>query len=224
VQASGTEAPTCDDGGMPAPSTTRDVFVSKFNRGLAIALWLIVALLFVTTVLNDRTWEDRALALVPTAFGALLGWVALWRPRLVVEDDGIEVVNVFHTVRVPWAALVHVDTRFALTLVTPNRRVSVWAAPAPGRAGVALARRQNQRHGRVVPDAEDGNRRAGDLLTTASGDAAYLIRQRWDDLREREAIELGTADSVRVPITLHWASIVLLAATAVGGWFAIAAR
>jgi hypothetical protein len=209
---------------MPATPTTRDVFVSKFNRGLAIALWLIVALLFVTTVLNDATWQDRVLALVPTAFGVLLGWVALWRPRLSVDDDGMEVVNVFHTVRVPWAALVHVDTRFALTLVTPNRRVSVWAAPAPGRAGVALARRENQRHGRVVPEAEDGNRRAGDLLSTASGDAAYLIRQRWHELRERDAIELGTADSVRVPVTLHWLSIVLLAATAVGGWFAIAAR
>lgn len=209
---------------MPASPTTRDVFVSKFNRGLAIALWLIVALLFVTTVLNDTTWQDRLLAVVPTAFGVLLGWVALWRPRMTVDDDGIEVVNVFHTVRVPWAALVHVDTRFALTLVTPNRRVAVWAAPAPGRAGVALARRENQRHGRVVPEAEDGNRRAGDLLSTASGDAAYLIRQRWHELRERDAIELGTADSVRVPVGLHWVSIVLLVATAVGGWFAIAAR
>jgi hypothetical protein len=209
---------------MPATPTTRDVFVSKFNRGLAIVLWLIVALLFVTTVLNDATWQDRALALVPTAFGVLLGWVALWRPRLTVADEGIEVVNVFHTVHVPWAALVHVDTRFALTLVTPNRKVAVWAAPAPGRAGVALAQRQNQRHGRVVPATEDGNRRAGDLLSTASGDAAYLIRQRWHDLRERDAIELGTADSVRVPVTLHWLSIVLLAATAVGGWFAVAAR
>ncbi|WFR68366.1 PH domain-containing protein [Curtobacterium flaccumfaciens] len=103
--------------------------MSKFNRGLAIALWLIVALLFVTTVLNDTTWADRALALVPTAFGVLLGWVALWRPQLTVDDDGIEVVNVFHTVRVPWAALVHVDTRFALTLVTPRRKIAVWAAP-----------------------------------------------------------------------------------------------
>ncbi|MGN8050706.1 PH domain-containing protein [Curtobacterium sp. 22159] len=209
---------------MPASPTTRDVFVSKFNRGLAIALWLMVALLFVTTVLNDTTWADRALALVPTAFGVLLGWVALWRPRLTIDDDGIEVVNVFHTVHVPWAALVHVDTRFALALVTPNRRVSVWAAPAPGRAGVALARRQNQRHGRVVPEGADGNRRAGDLLSTASGDAAYLVRHRWEELRERGAIELGTADSVRVPVSVHWVSIVLLAATAVGGWFAIAAR
>jgi hypothetical protein len=209
---------------MAAPSTTHDVFVSRFNRGLAIALWLIVALLFVTTVLNDSTWQDRVLAVVPAAFGVLLGWVALWRPRLTIGDDGIEVVNVFHTVHVPWAALVHVDTRFALTLVTPGRRVSVWAAPAPGRAGVALARRQNQRHGRTVPDLGDGNRRAGDLLSTASGDAAYLIRHRWEELRERDAIELGTADTVRVPVTLHLVSIVLLAATAVGGWFAIAAR
>lgn len=209
---------------MPASPSTRDVFVSKFNRGLAIALWLIVALLFATTTGTDTTWADRALAVVPALFGLALGWIVLWRPRMTVDDDGIEVVNVFHTVRVPWAALVHVDTRFALTLVTPNRRVSVWAAPAPGRAGVALARRQEQRHGRSVPDLDGGHRRAGDLLSTASGDAAYLVRHRWDELREGDAIELGTADAVRVPVTLHWASIVLLAATAVGGWFAVAAR
>lgn len=209
---------------MPASPSTRDVFVSKFNRGLAIALWLIVALLFATTTATDTTWSDRALAVVPALFGLALGWIVLWRPRMTVDDDGIEVVNVFHTVRVPWAALVHVDTRFALTLVTPNRRVSVWAAPAPGRAGVALARRQEQRHGRSVPDLDGGHRRAGDLLSTASGDAAYLVRHRWEELRERDAIELGTADAVRVPVTLHWASIVLLAATAVGGWFAVAAR
>ncbi|MGL3200585.1 MULTISPECIES: PH domain-containing protein [Curtobacterium] len=209
---------------MPASPTTRDVFVSRFNRGLAVALWLIVALLFATTTATDPTWTDRALALVPTLFGVALGWIVLWRPRMTVDDDGIEVVNVFHTVRVPWAALVHVDTRFALTLVTPNRRVSVWAAPAPGRAGVALARRQEQRHGRTVPDLGDGQRRAGDLLSTASGDAAYLVRHRWEELRERGAIELGTADAVRVPVTLHWASIALLAVTAVGGWFAVAAR
>ncbi|MEK6345147.1 MAG: PH domain-containing protein [Curtobacterium sp.] len=209
---------------MPASPTTRDVFVSRFNRGLAVALWLIVALLFATTTATDPTWTDRALALVPTFFGVALGWIVLWRPRMTVDDDGIDVVNVFHTVRVPWAALVHVDTRFALTLVTPNRRVSVWAAPAPGRAGVALARRQEQRHGRTVPDLGDGQRRAGDLLSTASGDAAYLVRHRWEELRERGAIELGTADAVRVPVTLHWASIALLAVTAVGGWFGVAAR
>ncbi|WJY00196.1 PH domain-containing protein [Curtobacterium sp. 458] len=209
---------------MPASPSTRDVFVSKFNRGLAIALWLIVALLFATTTATDTTWSDRALAVVPSLFGVALGWIVLWRPRMTVDDDGIEVVNVFHTVRVPWAALVHVETRFALTLVTPGRRVSVWAAPAPGRAGVALARRQEQRHGRSVPDLDGGHRRAGDLLSTASGDAAYLVRHRWEELRERDAIELGTADAVRVPVTLHWASIALLAVTAVGGWFAVAAR
>ncbi|MBT2501451.1 PH domain-containing protein [Curtobacterium sp. ISL-83] len=208
---------------MSASPTTRDVFVSRFNRGLAIALWAIVALLFVTTTVNAGTGKAFALALVPTAFGVLLGWVALWRPAMRVDDDGIEVVNVFHTVRLPWAALVHVDTRFALALVTPNRRVSVWAAPAPGRIGVSMARRQEQRHGTGVPDAEDGNRRAGDLLATASGDAAYLVRSRWDELRERGAIELGTAATVRVPVRVHWVSLVLLVATGVGGWFAIAA-
>lgn len=215
---------TCDDGGMPATPPTRDVFVSRFNRGLAVTLWAVVALVFVVTVLNDTTWTDRVLAVVPTVFGGLFGWVVLWRPHMVISDDGIRVVNVFSTADVPWAALVHVDTRFALTLVTPSRRVVVSSAPAPGRIGVAMARRQEQRGGRAVPDAESGGRRAGDMLSTDSGDAAYLVRWHWDELRERGAIELGTADSVRVPVVPHWASIALLVASGVGGWFAIAAR
>jgi hypothetical protein len=87
-----------------------------------------------------------------------------------------------------------------------------------------MAKRQEQRHGHVVPEAESGGRRAGDMLSTDSGDAAYLVRWHWDALREDGAIELGTADSVRVPVVPHWVSVALLVATGVGGWFAIAAR
>jgi hypothetical protein len=201
---------------------TRIVFVSRFNRIMAVALWVIVALLLVTALVNgDGT--TRLLALVPAAFGAILGWTVLWHPHVVVDDDEIEVVNVFSTVRVPWAALVHVDTRFALTLVTPHRKVAAWAAPAPGRAGVAIARRRGQRHGRVIPDTQ-GQRNAGDLLTTDSGDAAYLVRERWDSLREAGRIVLGVADSTPVPLRVHVVTLVALVATGVGGWFAIAAQ
>lgn len=209
---------------MSVTPSTREVFISRFNRGLAIALWSIVALLYVTALFNDTSWSARALGLVPTTFGVWLGWVALWRPRMVIDDDGIEVVNVLHTARLPWAALVHVDTRFALTLVTPGRRIAVWAAPAPGRIGVALARRQEQRHGRSGPTSGGGDRQVGDLLSTASGDAAYMVRLRWDEMRERGAIALGVADSTPVTVTVHWVSIVVLVATAVGGWFVIASQ
>lgn len=208
----------------PAPEP-RTVFVSRFNRVMAVALWVIVAALLAAGLVNGHDWH-RWLGLVPAAFGALLGWTALWNPRVVVDDEGVEVVNVFHTVLVPWAALVHVDTRFALTLVTPARKVAAWAAPAPGRAGVAVARRRNQRHGRadLTPSAGPGERSAGDLLSTESGDAAYLVRERWDALRESGRIELGIADTVPVPVRVHVVMIALLVATGVGGWFAIAAQ
>lgn len=208
----------------PAPSG-RTVFVSRFNRRLAVGLWVLVAVLLASSLLIDPA-PVKLLGLVPAAFGVLVGWSALWHPNVVVDDDGVEVVNVFSTVIVPWAALVHVDTRFALTLVTPGRKVAAWAAPAPGRAGTAVARRREQRHGRTstVPVAGQGERRAGDLLATDSGDAAYLVRERWEELREADRILLGVADSTVVPVRRHWLTIVLLVATAVGGWFALAAQ
>jgi hypothetical protein len=218
-------AATCDDGRMVSPAPeARTVFVSRFNRVLAIVLWIVVAVLLAAGLANGHDGR-RWLGVVPAAFGVLVGWTALWNPRVVVDDDGVEVVNVFHTAIVPWAALVNVETRFALTLVTPRRRVAAWAAPAPGRAGVALARRSEQRHGSaaVTPVSGPGERNAGDLLTTESGDAAYIVREHWDGLREAGRLELGQADTIAVPVRLHVLTIVGVVATGVGGWFAIAA-
>jgi len=112
---------------------------------------------------------------------------------------------VLRTVVIPWAALIDVDTKFSLTLRTPNGRFGVWAAPAPGRTGVAMARRAERRHGNQAQTAAMGNRsRPGDLVTTESGEAAYLVRDRWNSLVEAGRIEAGQAESTAVLVRWHW--------------------
>ena len=118
----------------------REVFVSRFNRVLAVLIWAAAAALTVGLLLGVH--DARLLYIVPVALFAFGAWALLWRPRLTVADDGIEVVNVTRTVRIPWQALIHVDTKYALTLYTPGRKFPVWSAPATrSTAGRASSRR-----------------------------------------------------------------------------------
>jgi hypothetical protein len=178
------------------------VFVSRFNRVLAIVIWVITAVLLVTTLISGSS--NRALSIIPATFVALFVWTALWRPYVRVDDTGVRVRNVLRTIDVPWNALIHVDTRYALTLFTPKHQFSAWAAPAPGRTGTAMARRAES-HGRVdAAPRVDGKVRPGDLLGSESGQAAYIVRERWNALRDAGRVEAGLADQTRVPQHVHW--------------------
>jgi len=182
----------------------RDVFVSRFNRVLAVVVWALDAF-----ALAGYVWIHAGLrdpfAILPVALVALLACVALWRPSIQIDDEEIRVVNVFRTITVPWPALIHIDTKYALTLFTPGHRYSVWAAPAPGRTGAAMAARKQER-GRVemAPVSEDGSIRPGDLIASESGQAAYLIRERWARLRDAGRIDAGIADATPVDVRVHW--------------------
>ncbi len=186
----------------------REVFVSRFNRVLALLIWAAAAALTVGLVVSVR--DARLLYIVPVALFAFIAWAMLWRPYLAVGEDGLTLVNVTQTVRIPWEALINVDTKYALTLYTPGRKFPVWAAPAPGTARTLRATR-NETKGRVGrPSVADSVRRPGDLLSTESGAAAEVVRRRWAALQESGAIETGRADETPVQIHWHYVSLAVL--------------
>lgn len=135
------------------------------------------------------------------AFIAYAAWVVLWRPNLHIHERGVTVHNVTRSVTLPWTSLIDVDTKYALTLVTPERRVAVWVAPAPGalasqRIGRRLRKEQEERDLFVV---EPGTL-PGDLPGTESGDAARIIRTELT--RRAEAGELaGRAGDARTDVS-----------------------
>lgn len=174
------------------------MFHSRFNQVLAIVVWLFCCGALAAAVVSGLGEYAEYLPLI--AFGAFLAWAALWRPAVGVADDAATIVNVFSTVVVPWTALIQVETRYALTLVTPSGRYSATAAPAPGRLATALSRREMSRV--ESQTGGTGMMRPGDLPTTDSGAAAYLVRQHWEKLVAEERIELGVADSS--PAIRHW--------------------
>ena len=199
----------------------REVFVSRFNRVLAVLIWAAAAALTVGLLVSVH--DARLLYVVPCALFAFVGWALLWRPSLTVADDGIEVVNVTRTIRIPWQALIHVDTKYALTLYTPGRKFPVWSAPAPGTARTLRATRQETK-GRVgKPAVADSVRRPGDLLSTESGAAAEVVRRRWAQLQQSGAVDSGLADETPVTVRWHVATLAVLVVLAAGALAALLA-
>lgn len=192
-------------------------FTSRFNRVMAVAAWVIVAAAIVGYVWAHGGMP-QPLWLIPAALAAFLAWAWLWRPAVEVSDEGVTIVNLVRTVEVPWEALIQVDTQFALTLRTPRGTYTAWAAPAPGRTGTALARRREARAASAGVPGVGASARPGDLVGTESGDAAAIIRTRWDALREAGRIELGVAESTPVRSRIHWVqdavTLALVAGTA----------
>lgn len=126
-------------------------------------------------------------ALVLTA----IAYIYFVAPRVVVGEDVIRVENSWREHVVPWGALVDVETRFSLTLVTAQGRIHAQAAPGPsglmamrGRPDhdAATARVNAQRSGPVHP---------GDVPNSLSGSLAAVIRGHCQDLLEADALETG---------------------------------
>ena len=184
-----------------------DVYTSRFNRVLAIGLWAVFALIAVSLFFAAE--KTSLWYLVPIAFVVVLMWELLWRPSLTVLPDEVEMLNPLRTVHIPWNALVHIDTKFALRLFTPGHTYEVWAAPAPGRSfgfRSSTASRQPERGGVFT----SGKVRPSDLETSDSGEAAGMVRRRWELLQASGAVEAGIADSVAVRVQWHWRTIMVL--------------
>lgn len=183
----------------------REVFRSTFNRVLSVLALAALGVLAVGTILAGAISLAPGIVLGAVGAAALVSAI-LWAPHVAVDDEAVTVANVLTEHRVPWAALIHVETRYALVLHTPGKKVSATGAPAPGALGaVRSARAQRRSDSHAVQGV-----RPGDLPTTDSGRAAQLVRNRWDALRDAGRIETGVADMTPVTTRVRTASVLAL--------------
>lgn len=139
----------------------------------AIGVWWAADL-----ALRGRAGEAVLLALWFLAAVAAMACL-FWRPAVLVHGDGVELRNVVRDVRVPWAALDDVTTRYTLTLHVGGRRHQSWAGAAPGR-GVAPRRLPDDRWN---PGGANPGTASRDLRAD-SGATAFMVEQGWRSWRE----------------------------------------
>jgi hypothetical protein len=142
----------------------------------------------------------------------VLVWAMFWAPELRVEEHEVTVKNVLRTVHIPWNAIQRIDTKFALTLYTPEGKIDVWAAPAPSRYAVPNLTEHDARRVSESARAAGGSIRPGDSLTSASGAAAHVLRLHWEQLRDDGELDAAPPHPVRVQ--WHYATAAVVAVLA----------
>lgn len=186
-------------------------FRGRFGSALT---WAVAALCAVALALTVAEDPRQALRLAPVLAMVVVGVRLLYaRPAVVVHDGGVELRNVTRTVHLAWPAIQRVDTKYALTLETAYGTYSAWAAPAPGRARLRTASREDTRH---LPESTyiGGAVRPGDLAGTASGDAAAYIRRRLDELRDAGYLDDPRLEHARPVVRWHVLDGLVVAALA----------
>lgn len=66
---------------------------------------------------------------------ALVGWLCYWNPRVILNDDGLTIINPSRTFEVPWEAVESASGTWGLQ-VTPRGRKAVHVWAIPGRAAM----------------------------------------------------------------------------------------
>ncbi|CAN5282339.1 hypothetical protein BH11ACT4_BH11ACT4_20410 [soil metagenome] len=195
---------------------------ASFRPAFGRVLSVVVAAISVAGLAGFVATGDWA-GLVHYGWGLVLlavaGVALFWLPRLDVAEHEVTVRNVFSTVHVPWPAIERIDTKYALTLYTPRGKVTAWASPAPNRYAGQVAPSGDSR----LPGAGlGGSIRPGDLMNTASGAAAYVIRSHWDRLRDDGHLDDPVIEDGAFRRDIHWSTIVALGVLAVATVLGIA--
>ncbi len=150
---------------------------------LAAIVFLICGLLIAVDAADISTWLWSAAACVGT-------WLVFVRPKLIIGDEGVIVVNPLVRAAIGWADLEALEVKYAVTFHVGDRKIGAWAATAPGRYHARTIHR-SELLGIGIPKAEidAGNIRPGESPRTASGQAIAICRLRWQAYLD--AVEQG---------------------------------
>lgn len=204
---------------MAAPARTtapRPVF-RPASAGVAAVTWVVVTLGWCWLAVRDGGVADLVRQAPAMVLAGTVVYVVLVRPTVAVDRDGVRLRNVLRDVEVPWAALEHVSTRFALTLHTRDgRQVRAWAAPASGRHVDARLTAGDVRA--LGWDPDEPLPTASASTSSASGVAAAWVRREWrralaDDAAPPADLPQVRRRTARGPLLCLAASAVLTAVT-----------
>ena len=159
------------------------VIHSRSGRIIAVAGFIFAALGIVALAIESIDLAiTRGWVFIWIGF---VSWLLFWNPSIRITEDGVLVENVFTNVFLCWSSIVRIDTKYSLTLETKEKTFQAWAAPAPSRYSAFMANKTEAEH---LPESSfvgKGLIRPGDLTSSDSGVAAFLIRSQWEKLRDR---------------------------------------
>ncbi|MDC7119979.1 PH domain-containing protein [Cellulomonas fimi] len=195
-------------------------FRPGFGRWVAGGVVVLCLVGAVTGLVDDASTTLPYLPLL--ALVAVGAWAAYWRPAVIVTPAGVEIRNVLRTVEIPWPAVQEIGTQYALTLRTVYGQYSAWAAPAPSAVRTGRTQAGADKNLPSSTYGPGGGVRPGDLAGTDSGDAAAIVRQRWEEARDAGLLDDPRFERERPRVRWHTGTIAALAILLVASVLALA--
>lgn len=178
---------------MGVMNTATYILRGPATRLYAYLLWVLAGVAIISSFgYGVRAFVATALV---AAILALVGWLCYWNPRVILNNEGVTIINPSRTFTVPWEAVESTSGKWGLQ-VTPqeHKPIHVWAIP--GRAGVSDSFSKPRVEKAVVWDEHSGI----ENLKVTAGRAATIIEMRMEELRaERPG---GTDKNITV-MTVH---------------------
>jgi hypothetical protein len=141
---------------------------------------LLLALFALNSLLVVDDWVQIFFEILVSVFLAGIVYIAWIRPKIVLLENDLRVVNPLNTILIPYREIIDLETKWALTIVHSRGRTRAWVAPASGKRRW-IADKTFGIYGSSVPLTEtdaDGTETMSASLNSLSGQAAYIIRER----------------------------------------------
>lgn len=157
-----------------------EVFRPKSNYIWAGTALILIFLFAATNLIFVDSISQTFFEFLSCLFLAVCTYLIWIRPKLVLQSDGVEVVNPLHTDFIRYDEMIELDTKWALTIIHNRGKTRVWVAPASGKRKW-IADNTFRWYGSNVPLSDNryqGSETMSSSLDSLSGQAAYMIRER----------------------------------------------
>lgn len=157
-----------------------ETFRPRSNFVWAAVTYILITLFAANSISLVTSSFQTMLELI---FCGILGVIAylIWvKPKMVLKDEGIKVVNPLKTEWISYAKVLELETKWVLTITHTGGQTRVWVAPASGKRRW-IADKTFGWYGSAIPLTESGvtdSETMSASMNSLSGQAAYMIRER----------------------------------------------
>lgn len=167
---------------------------ASLRPGSAILTGVVADIAVLTLLVPALLTDDRNWALIGWLVLALiLLWLFVMRPKVVIHDEGLRIVNPMRTTEITWPMITGVRSRWVLEVLHEHDRYPAWGVPTEterprrGRGAFSPGVAKPARDSKPAPAkitaqavAAEVQARCGDDRRRKDGRTAQILSRTWD--------------------------------------------
>ena len=141
---------------------------------------MLIVLFVANSFWIDRNFGQHVADLFLALFLSALVYLNWIKPKMILHESLIEVVNPLRTELIAYRDVISLETKWMLTIIHTRGKTKVWVAPTSGKQRW-IADKKFGWYGNRLPFSESRSTEMESMsesLNSISGQAAYLIRER----------------------------------------------